>query len=67
MGWPSGQQIAATPTLAGTAKTCALIPRWLSRLVSTSCTCNISGAAEAKPNCPGTGVPSGRPIHTPIK
>src|SRR5471032_2878546 len=44
MGWPSGQQIAATPTLAGTGLTGALIPRWLSRLVSTSCTCNINGA-----------------------
>ena len=26
-----------------------------------------SGAAEARPNCPDTGVPSGRPIQMPIR
>ena len=66
-GCPNGQQMAATPTEAGTAGIGAVIPRWLSRLLSTSCTCSINGAADARPNCPGTGVPSGRPIHTPIR
>lgn len=48
-------------TLAGIGAA-AESPRWRGRLSTTS---NISGNAVTAPYWPGSGVPSGRPTHTP--
>ncbi len=59
---PSGQQMSASPTLRGGGRGAAS-PRARGRLSTTS---NSSGNAVTAPYCPGSGVPSGRPTHTPI-
>ncbi|KAG0925020.1 hypothetical protein G6F35_016796 [Rhizopus arrhizus] len=58
---PVGQQMSSWLTLAGIGAA-AESPRWRGRLSTTS---NISGSAVTAPYCPGSGVPSGRPTHTP--
>ena len=53
--------MSAWVTLAGIGAAAAS-PRWRGRLSTTS---NINGKAVTAPYCPGNGVPSGRPTHTP--